>query len=335
MPYIQDSLNKFSELEPEVILTVDGDEAVKNIEAVAQRNNIETGPLSMALIFLATDDLSMDKIAPYLEERLETSSATAQKITADFIDSVVNPLKKRLDFLNFNPGKTMTVEEEKNYLSEMFMKNLLSELKNHPIILDAINHQIFYILDKDLKFSGELVKMLLANEEILTSGTVLAGGKSLSGAIGNWLKNFIEVNGSSIFDSVALSRYLIGSKSAVKLSQPEKEKVKEILTIYRNLKFFPESMPDDTGEGWQILPFEIPAEEKLAQAKEKIESLPKQVAESKQAVVFSARHLAEEKEEEERKEKLEQLNKIMEKYPPNSLQRKAVEEEIKKTSRKL
>jgi len=88
------------------------------------------------------------------------------------------------------------------------------------------------------------------------------------GTVSNWLKNFIGTNGSAIFDSVALSKYLTGSKSGAKLSQEEKEKVRKVLLIYRNLKFFPDSMPDDNGEGWQILPFEAPVEEeKLEEAK--------------------------------------------------------------------
>ena len=344
MPNIQDSLEKFKNLELEIVLTVDGDETVKNLEKVAQRNNIETGPLSMAVIFLATGDLLLDKIAPYLEERLETSSATAQKITADFIAAVVEPLKKRLDFLNFNPAKQMTIEDEKNYLSEMFMKNLLSELKNHPIILDAINHRIFYIFDKDLKFRDELSRLLLINEEILTSGNVLAGGKSVRGTIGYWLKNFIEVNGSDIFDSVGLSRYLTGSTSAVKLSPEEKARIRQILLIYRNLKFFPDSMPDDeTGESWQILPFEIPVEEKLAQAKEKIATPPREEASvGKRAVSPAAGTLEKAKRAVAPQapiaagtaEKIKQLKEAAARYPEKSLERKAVEEEMRKISKK-
>lgn len=324
-------MDKFITLEPEIILTVDSDESVKNIQKVAQKNNIETGPLSMGLILLATESITADKIAPYLEERLETSAATAQKISADFVAEVVNPFVKRLEFLSLDSGKIMTIEEEKNILHDIFLKNLLAELKDHPIILDAINHQIFYILDQNPKFNNELVQLLMANEEILTSGNISVGGKQVRPTIGNWLKNFIEVSGSAIFDSVALSKYLTSSKSAAKLSQSEKDGIRKILTIYRNLKFFPESMPDDTGESWQILPFEIPTEEKLAQAKEKIESLPKQVAQPEKNVKSSR---AEEEKNKENEGQLEQLKKMAEKYPLNSLERRAVEAEIRKISKK-
>jgi hypothetical protein len=358
MPYLRDSLNKFIDLEPEIILTVDGDEAVKNIAKVAQKNNIDTSPLSMALIFLATGDLIPPKIASYLEDRLETSSAVAQKIAADFIVEVVNPLKKRLEFLSFNPDKKMTIAEEKNILSEMFLGNLLVELKNHPIILDAINHQIFYILDNDQKFRDQLVKLLLANEEALTSGNVLIGGKSLRATIGNWLKNFIEVNGSNIFDSIVLSKYLSSSKIAAKLSSEEKEKVNAILSIYRNLKFFPESMPDDTGIGWRIFPFEVPAKEKLERAKEKIVNLPEQFVGTEKKVAPSVDRSAGEKkirpsgvflvkpkrvdigtvqidrQAEGRKIRLAELEKISGRYPSGSLEKKVVEEEMQKLKNK-
>jgi hypothetical protein len=335
MPSIQYSLDKFNNLDPMVILTIDGDETAKNVEAVAQKNGIKTEPLSVALIFLATDEMTYAEIAPYLQDELQTSAETAKKIADDFIATVLTPLKKRLDFLNYDQSKEMTIEEERNYLSDMFLKKLTAELKNHPIVLDAINHHIFNILDLDAKFSDELVRMLLANDEILTAGAVLIGGKSLRGTVSNWLKNFIEINGSAIFDSVVLSKYLTGSKSAVKLNPEEKEKVRKVLLIYRNLKFFPDSMPDDDGEGWQILPFEIPAEEKnLAEARTKIESLPKQVADSAQDSKTSAATAPEEKAPEADNAKLEELRAMAEKYPPNSLSRKAIVEEIKKLEKK-
>jgi hypothetical protein len=332
MPNIQDSLNKFNELEPEVILTVDGDETVKNIETVAQRNNIETGSLSLVLIFLTVGDIAIDKIAPYLQERLATSAETAKLIADDFLSTVIGPLKKRIDFLNFNPAKQMTAEEEKNYLLEMFLKKLQAEFNDHPTISDAINHRIFYLMDKDEKFAEQLFKQLFVNDEMITAGTVLVGSKTLRGTVGNWLKNFIEINGSSIFGSVALSKYLTDSKSAAKLSQEEKDKVRKILLIYRNLKFFPDSMPDDTGEGWQILPFEAPVEEeKLEQAKVKIENLPKQVAATAKVAKQKA---VSEQNAEDITGRLEELKAMAEKYPPNSLSRKAIVEEIKKLSKK-
>jgi hypothetical protein len=285
----------------------------------------------VATVFLATDDLNFDTVASYLQDRLETTPETAKKIADDYLAMAVQPLKKRLDFLNFSPAKQMTLEEEKSYLSEMFLKNLVRELKDHPIISDAINHQIFYILDKDEKFDDELVRSLLANDEILTVGTVLVGGKSLRGTVGNWLRNFIEVYGSAIFDSVALSRYLIGSKLTAKLTQEEKEKITVILTIYRNLKFFPESMPDDTGDGWQILPFKKLEEENLEEAKAKIESLPQQVAVPEKSVRTVK---IDEQKEREKEQQLEQLRKLAENYQRGSLGRKAVEEEINKISKK-
>jgi hypothetical protein len=329
MPDIQDSLEKFNGLEPVIILTVDGDETVKNIQKVAQKNNIETSPLSVTLIFWATDSLTLNKIPSYLEERLETLAATAQKITTDFIAEVITPLLKRLIFLSSNPAKQMTVVEEKDILRDMFLESLLAELKNNQIILDAINHQVFYVLAKDLKFRDELVKSLLANEEFLTGGTVLVSGKLVRPTISNWLKNFIEVNGSNIFDSVILSKYLSSSKSAAKLSLDEKGNISKILAIYRNLKFFPESMPNDTGAGWQILPFEILVEKNLEEAKEKIKSLPDQLEKPEKKIVPIIDQALEEK-----KVKLSELEKISGRYSPGSLEKKAVEEEIKKVNKK-
>jgi hypothetical protein len=95
--------------------------------------------------------------------------------------------------------------------------------------------------------------------------------KAAEETIGNWLKDFIEQKGSGIFNNIVLGDFLLKSVNAKKLNKNEKELVKKLLIFYRNLKFFPESMPNDAIENWQIIPFseEESDNAELAEAKER------------------------------------------------------------------
>lgn len=326
MPSIENSLDKFNGLDPEFILTIDSEEVAAVIGKIAAEYKIGFGVLSSLLIFLVVGDLREEEAVKYLREKgIELSAAEA--VFSDFRQRVIVPLSRRIEFLNVNPRKKMTVKEEKEILLEMFGKKLLRELDKHTLILNNINVRIFYILNKEPAFQDELARALLANKENVSNKEFIIDGRPATGNIANWIQQFIKDNGSALFDSVILSRFFTVSRNIKKLNDRERELVRKILLVYRNLKFFPESMPNDTGEGWQILPFEIPAEEKLEQAKEKIESLPQQVA-------TPDKNARPDKIEEEKikatAEQLEQLKNTAENYPRGSLSRKAVEEEIKK-----
>jgi hypothetical protein len=239
------------------------------------------------------------------------------------------PIKKEEPIVQAGDFK-INWEEEKEEVAKIF-KNGIADILSANIAQEEFNEVLVYLLvDNGEVFRAELEKSLLANNEVLTFANFVSGGRQIPGVISVWLKNFISEVGSINFDNLALTKFLTSSANAKVLNQEEKNIVKRLLQLYRNIKFFPESMPNDTGEGWQILPFEAEDNDKLVQAKVKIESLPKQVAESAKAI----KPAADVQKDKETSDQLEQLKGMVEKYPPKSLSRKAVEEEILKLSKK-
>src|SRR3989339_772390 len=67
---------------------------------------------------------------------------------------------------------------------------------------------------------------------------------------------FIKQYGSGFFDNVTLSRYITFSENVKKLDENEKNLVKKLLQLYRNLKFFPDSMKDIPVDDWEIVPID-------------------------------------------------------------------------------
>jgi hypothetical protein len=243
-----------------------------------------------------------------------------------------NPAVKIEEAIEINNDFKIDWEVEKEEVLKIF-KNGLADILSANIVQEELNDVLIYLLtDKGEQFRAELEKNLLANNEVLTFAKFAIAGRPVAAVISAWLKNFISEVGSIKFDNLALTKFLTSSANAKVLSEEEKNIVKRLLMVYRNIKFFPDSMPNKTGEGWQVLPFEAEVEDnRLEEARAKIESLPKQVAEAAKAVKPAAISAT---NTEDVSGRLEELKVMAEKYPPNSLSRKAVVEEIKKISKK-
>jgi hypothetical protein len=131
---------------------------------------------------------------------------------------------------------------------------LSASLESTIEIIKDYNGILILLLLDDPNFKKSLEKVFLANPEKLTHSEFISEGAPHSPSIANWLKDFIKQFGSGMFDNLVMARYMTTSKNIKNLSEEEKQLVKKLLLTYRNLKFFPESMPSDDGEGWEIIP---------------------------------------------------------------------------------
>lgn len=330
---IEKSLEKFNDLPEEIILSVDSDAVANKMKELEEKHQVE---LSSVIIFITVGDMKMEEIEKYLSIEFGLDNAKVRHIHEDLEKEIFNPLIRRLDFLNTNPAKdTITIDEEKDYLLNMFATDLLSELNNNPIIINAINLRIFNILKHDLNFKNDLENSLYKNQERITEKEFVLDKKKRSPSIENWLKNFIKEKGTASFDNVELTDYVVRSGNSKILSSEEKKIVRKLLLLYRNLKFFPESMPSDDGEGWEILPIE---EVSRDIGKEKSTLGPPKTKEEKEIEelqVEGAKYrgglekLAIE-EEVDKKKQIEDLRIEANKYKEGSLEKMALMEEIKK-----
>ncbi len=338
MPYIKDSLKKFNNLPLEIILTVDSDEVGDKMEILNKKYNVNLGAL---IIFIVTGDLPLSKAQKYLEEEFSLSPAVAKKLVVDLQKNIFIPLKKRLDFLNANPKKEMTIREEKEILLDIFSNNLIKEIKQHIIIINAVNARIFYVLANDLKFKTKLENALLANEEVLTSQVFKMKGKTRKPTIANWIKDFTMEKGTDMFDDLVLSDYIITSPNAKILNDEEKLLLKKLLILYRNLKFFPESMPSDDIKDWEIIPGDSQSEvlnkarsvsgpPKTEQEKE-IEKL----IEKEKSDNLSGLEKMVLEEEIKRRKKIEELEILAKKYKNGSLEQQAVLQELERLKKEM
>lgn len=243
-----------------------------------------------------------DKQAALLREKIPAAAVEE----AVYVEPDFN--KERNDSLNI-------FSSQLNDFLSISSSYLLEEYNN--ILIDMISDE------KGFAFRDQLVKAMLENKEKISSAPFLLTKKQAEGTIANWLKYFIEEKGSGLFNNIVLTDFLVKSANARTLKEEEKNKVKKLLLIYRNLKFFPESMPNQTGEDWEI----IPSQEEDSSEKARTVKAPALDA----IPLKSSKMIAKERAvEDEKKKKIDELNKMLANYPSGSLARKALAEEIKK-----
>ncbi len=162
----------------------------------------------------------------------------------------------------------------------------------------------------------------------------------MSPTISAWLKDFIKKNGSNLFDDIVLAQYLNTSENARKLNAKEKELLSSLIRLYKNVAFFPESMSDLPPQKWQIFPFDD------SEYWQEVETLTKNGAKPSESELgqdlsnFSDEDVLSEKGtsdlEDNKEEKrqadpeLQNLQELLASFPPASLERKAIAEEIRR-----
>jgi len=231
-------------------------------------------------------------------------------------------------------------DEPKHDILELFKEYLADTLKFNDIAaLEDLNDDIIEFSAMDSVFKRELESALYKNSEKLTHKTFELDGAKHTPNIRNWLRDFIKTQGSGIFDNVILTKYVTYAPNCQRLDDEEKKIVRKLLSLYRNLKFFPESLKDVPIDKWEIIPIE--REEELVKARsagaprteeeKEIDELKKE-EENYEAGGLERMAIEEEIGEEA---KVEDLRIEANKYPAGSLERKALEEEIKKMEKRI
>ncbi len=233
----------------------------------------------------------------FFKEAMAEESLDDQKDSDKEKDSAVNRSVVEFD-----------ITKEKNDSVNNFKESVLELLDsdNEPLADEYNGILLQVLIDGGVSAKVDLEKALYENQERLTSAPFMLDGKVSSGTVANWIKYFISIKGTGIFDNIVLSSFLVQSPNAKALSEVEKSRLRKLLLLYRNLKFFPESMPNNTGEGWEIIPTQV------------TEEVQREVK------------VVQEKKDSENEKKIQELRATLAKYPEGSLARRAVEEEIKR-----
>jgi hypothetical protein len=213
---------------------------------------------------------------------------------------------------------------------------LESENDETMLLVDDVNDVLIDLIIDFPDFKTDLERALYHNQEKLTHKKFLMDGSPATPSVSNWLKHFIKLQGTSIFSNLDISSYFIKTQNTQSLDELEKRLLGKLLILFRNLKFFPESMKGVPEDKWEIFPMDY-EKERRSGINEKENLGPPKTEEEKKVEELQRiendfaptglEHLALE-EEIMKTKKIEELIYSAKDFPENSLERRAIEEEV-------
>ena len=232
-------------------------------------------------------------------------------------------------------------KEEQDYIFELLSEDLISILEAGVFEASRVlNRSFIYLLFNEKSFKEYALRKMMNNtKEFIGSNKISIDDKQVAPTVSAWLKDFIKKNGSSLFDDLILAQYLNTSENARALQPKEKELLGNLIRFYKNIAFFPESMNEIPPQKWQIFPFDATSYWQEIEGSVKNKSklgLPTESEMFKEEVESESDVLSEKDfkpENYDDSEELRNLRELLSSFPPASLERKAIHEEIKRLER--
>lgn len=320
MNYVELSLKKFEKLPEEIRSVLNSDNVSNFLNEIESKLGVD---LSFTIVLIFINELDIDDLELYLKNRFSLKDDDVKYIISGLEDNVFKVL---FNFLNSKSGETnifnSSIEEKRFFIQDIFSNQILSQFSFSEESLLQLNAIIFEIISQDESFIEKIKRLFLDSKELLSSKKITVKGKLEDASISSWIKDFIAENGSDIFSPVVLAKYLTSSKNVSLLDNNEKQLLRQILKMYRNLFFFPESMGGAKYEDWEIFPINKDLLQINLKDIEKNNITP--VAEEKPVYQPINTH----------EEEIKVLKELLQKYPNKSLEKKAIESEIKKIEEK-
>jgi len=331
--YLAECLEKFHELPDQLQELIGGFEACLKIKKIEEAYNVS---LSFATILIAIGELTIDDLVDYLYLKYGTNKIRGEEIVDHLEEEVLAPAfeliienllkenseevaEKEVENL-FGPLVNLSLADKKELILKTFGGEIVQVLYADPVKVQDFNIAIFQAFNEDDGLEDKVESLLYNNQEKLSEHHIILDGHPASPSIANWLKDFIKKYGSDIFNEVTLAEYLSQSPNIKQIKPEERELVRKVLKLYRNLVFFPESMDSIPLEKWEIFP------------------VTRNESNEPEFSILSNRALSSEEngdpELTERQKIIFDLQKTLTKYSPNSLEYKAIHQEINRLSRK-
>ncbi|MFA5162974.1 MAG: hypothetical protein WC441_00420 [Patescibacteria group bacterium] len=263
-----------------------------------------------------------------------------------YISETAEPkYESKLVNLNDDEEDPALINQEKIDAVSLFKEDVINALKLGPDSseMTAIyNEFLIDLIKDDENFRKSLETSLYNNQELVVPEKIIVNGSEVKASVANWIKDFISQNGSEMFNNVVLVKYLSDNPNVKKLKDADREIVKKVLKLYRNLVFFPDSMENVPLEEWEIFP--VDQTQALATIgprkggkilnvldENNQEAVEAKIAEPEidNQVSQSIDPAPVQKEPSE----LDQLESLLQKYSPGSFEYKTIQQEIKRLKR--
>lgn len=216
----------------------------------------------------------------------------------------------------------MREEEIINLFQNNFTKIFGIEGYNVWEKLKTVLISIIVLEDRD-KLKAIIRNSLANNQERLTRNKIKINNEEKESTVGNWLLDYTRNLGSGAVDKFKLTQYLVNGENLKKLEENDRHRVKALFKLFEKLKLssqtiagVEEEIPIDEeyGKGWIV---------------GGVPQFYKETKEDKELFDIASRVIA---ERDGKEAETTNLKNELNKYPPASLEYRAIEEEIRKLS---
>jgi len=308
MNYIIDSLNKFYKL------PIDVKEKIGGIDSMLVIKNIENDygvDISFALILIAIGELDANDLPVYLQKKYSLSADDSY----DAANEVTRKIFSKFFYIDNNNNKT-----DQSLLISEFNEGLFDLFKDSSRA-SIFNNNVFKVLTEDASFLNKLEKSLLENKLFIGDKSFLSSGRKLQPSVSNWIKDFLTINGTDSFSDIDLIRYITNNKNAKNLFKDDKTLLFKVLKTYANIAFFLENSNIKPLSSLEFIPIsssDIVVEDKLLSDNTNNKIDLKTKKDDKKLGSSS----------DFKSSDLGDLQKILSNYDYNSLEYKAIKQEI-------
>ena len=260
--YFAECLEKFHELPDQLQELIGGFDTCLKIKKIEDAYNVSLG---FAAILVAVGELTIDDLPEYLRLKFDLDETKSEEIAGhleeeifipalQFIGEHIAPESDAASLSPFGPISSMSDADKKELILKTFESEIIPALSAEPAKLQDFNVAIFQAFNTDDVLEDKVESFLYNNQEKISEHRLVMDGHPASPSIANWLKDFIKKYGSDIFNEVSLAEYLSSAPNISVITLAEKELVRKVLKLYRNLVFFPDSMNGVPVEQWEIFP---------------------------------------------------------------------------------
>jgi len=268
--------------------------------------------------------------------KVEKYQSYVNELRSEIEDDILKTAQEEVEAYK----KIFDIKEESQYIFNLLSEDILIILNSSSFeAAAALNRSLIFLLFNADNFKDEALRKIFANKELIGEAKISIDDKEVAPTVSAWLKDFIKNNGSSLFDDLILAQYLNTSSNARALKSKEKETLGNLIRFYKNITFFPESMNEIPPQKWQIFPFDATSywQEIEGSVKNKKQlGLPTE-SEIIEEEAWSDDDVLSEKdfkpENYDDSKELRILRELLSSFPPASLERKAINEEIKRLER--
>lgn len=279
MAYIKECLEKFQELPEGLKNKLGGPEAFALIKELEEKYNVS---LSFLVVLWAIGELQDEDIADYLQAKYKLDASKASELSAELDKKIFSVVIDNLIDLDEEPAIGFDKEMILNIFTEQLVETLESSDNEK---LQQLNVALFALFQADELFEDKVISLLYNNQERISTERIKIDDQELSPTVANWLKDFISKNSSEMFNNVVLVKYLADGHNVSQLKEADRNLVKKLLKLYRNLVFFPDSMGNTPLEEWEIFPIDRNASVSAVQSRAKKKAVINDIFQEEEGVV--------------------------------------------------